>query len=675
MKIITSLFVGAAVSIVAAAVEIPDFNTWKIVKIDQRVGEGRSEAPSEDFPQGRIIFTGLPGNYAIWASTDVEAAPGQEYHLEVELRSDGVNPDAVAAFRATSTDASGKTVIVTDGGLPKAAAGMTGKRVFVLPGDKIFAGSPLVLSFYAMKLQQGSFTLTAVRLVPVKHETGHTPAEIPEGRGGIIFNEDCTEFFATRPDDEMTVEGAKAYIDRYLPNRHQIRLMMLNPAAYDNNFGGKSCPVMWEGVTFNADGSATDRFGRKIDPYRARMLARMKSMADRGINIYHLWIDHLRERGVSPWISLRMNDAHDALTPDAERIGLKRDPGNRIAPYNPDDWHDQALDYEKPEVRDFYRGIMFELMDTFDADGYELDWMRFGRNFKHGRETIGAPLLTGMMREFRARADKLEKVRGHKIRFAARVPSRPDIARRLGYDVESWAREGLIDILIPTAFLWVTDGDTPIAEWRRITGDRVLIAPAIERALNPYVVTGYQGDAAARRGFASGWFERGADMIYLFNHMSLPELFNDEVMRTAGTPATANAGSRRHPLTFADFPAIGISRRSELPAEIPNRNSRAFRIPSGPAPEAGRRAWVIAGAATAESIAAVVRLNSRELEPAELPALEFGEFIKRAAAWKIPDGVLLDDENVIEITRSSDVPLTVNWLEIYIEPARTGGEE
>ena len=679
--ILPAICLAGALAFAAPSVTIPSFDQWRINPTpDGYVGEVELLPPDQDYPQGRVVVKAVPGaeKYVASASCDVPVVAGQEYILTAEMEgSADANDDSIPAFRGTVKNAAGAEEIVNDGGLPKGAPGCCTSRAFSYAAERIAlsADGKMTLSFYVLNLKGGSFTLTGVKLVPVApaDEESHEPAELPGGKGGIVFNEDCTEFFATRPDEDMNIDGLKRYMDRYLPTGHQVRIMMLNPGAHNNNFGGTSCPVMWEGVDFDEkDGNvAIDRFGHVMDPGVVRMYRHMRTFVDNGINVYHVWIDHLRRRGVSPWISLRMNDAHDALTPDDERIDHRKDPDFRIAAYIPGDWHDQASDYEKPEVRQLYLNIMDEYMETFDADGFEVDWMRFGRLFKHGREIVCAPLLTEMMRHFRAKANEMAHRRGHPVKIAVRVPPRPDTARRLGYDVQAWADEKLFDMIVPSDFLWCTDADCPVAEWRRIVGDGVLIAPCVERTVNPYVNTGYAGDAPIRRGFAAGWFHRGADMVYLFNHMSMAPDMNNGIMRTAGAQVTAENGSRRHPLTFPDFPYIGASRTTELPATVYPGSTRAFRLPTGTPPAPGRRAWVVAGFADAAAPVVDCRLDSVRIPLAKrLPPVELADFIKLPRAWSIPDGALLPDENVIEFTNTADKPVTILWLEVFIEEAK-----
>ena len=52
-------------------------------------------------------------------------------------------------------------------------------------------------------------------------------------------------------------------------------------------------------------------------------------------------------------------------------------------------WTDRAFDYAIPAVREHHMAFVRELLARYDADGLELDWMRFGYHFKPGHEEEG----------------------------------------------------------------------------------------------------------------------------------------------------------------------------------------------------------------------------------------------------------------------------------------------
>ena len=78
----------------------------------------------------------------------------------------------------------------------------------------------------------------------------------------------------------------------------------------------------------------------------------------------------------------------------------------------------------------------------YDFDGLELDWMRFGYHCKLGYEREGLAIRNDFTAQVSRLLDGWEKKRGHKIKLGARVPSRPQTALGLGYDVATWAQRG-----------------------------------------------------------------------------------------------------------------------------------------------------------------------------------------------------------------------------------------
>ncbi len=100
---------------------------------------------------------------------------------------------------------------------------------------------------------------------------------------------------------------------------------------------------------------------------------------------------------------MRMNDVHNVDDVDnyihssfwRKHPDYWRVPGGK-------GWTDRALDYGIPEVREHAMAYVRELLERYDPDGIELDWMRFGYHFRPGKEAEGKALLTQFMREARS---------------------------------------------------------------------------------------------------------------------------------------------------------------------------------------------------------------------------------------------------------------------------------
>ncbi|MDP1589521.1 MAG: hypothetical protein Q8M07_17345, partial [Prosthecobacter sp.] len=256
----------------------------------------------------------------------------------------------------------------------------------------------------------------------------------PAAEPGIILNEDSSHFYATRSAEDMTTEGLHAFIDQYAGTK--VSHLFLNPNAMCASFKSKTREAIWE----VRDQDPPDATGQQwMD--NARLLH------EKGLDPYAVWIARAREKGISPWISMRMNDLHDVPNPKSylhNNFWLEHPEFWRVPNDTSGGYTVRALDYAHPEVREHNMDFVKELLERYDPDGLELDWMRFGWHFKDGEEAAGVAILTQFMRDVRQLSKEWGEKRGHPIQLAARVPAHPDAARGLGMDGVQWAKEGLV---------------------------------------------------------------------------------------------------------------------------------------------------------------------------------------------------------------------------------------
>lgn len=500
--------------------------------------------------------------------------------------------------------------------------------------------------------------------VPVGSRT-YQPFEKYEFSGpkyGIMHNEDCTQFFYTFKYP-ATEEGLKQYIDEcYLAPGHQIREFLLNPQAQRFGYQSRVGDSFIDALTFTDDGRVLDQ-GVELNATHTRAMKRFKTFADAGINPWMVWTRHLRERGVSPWISIRMNDMHAG--PDhSSRMNsefYKQNTDKLIAPYR-GDWAAHGLDFTHPEVRKYMLDCIQETLDLCEPDGLDLDFMRFGTAFRRGHEQRGREIMNEFIREVRRRVDALAEKSGHPVRLSVRIHSDPRDAYAFGFDPGVWAEEGLIDILAVGPFFDSSFHEIPIREWRRIVGDQVLIAASVETSAKGYPGADRIWDAGLLNGLAALYFHEGADRIYLFNH------FGNQYdnMSRVGDPDLAAAAVRRHALMYNDMPAPGRIRECHLPSVTTGWST--FRLDIGPEPAADRPVLLVLGSNTA-CPGLQVRFNGEILQKADgIPAVVFGEQIRQLEAWVIPHELLQSQGNIIEAVpeKPVDRPYRIDWVEIYI---------
>ncbi|MFN0119749.1 MAG: hypothetical protein ACKV2V_04530 [Blastocatellia bacterium] len=439
--------------------------------------------------------------------------------------------------------------------------------------------------------------------------------------GGLCLNEDNSHYFFTRAGKKLEAETVASFVDQYAGT--QVRELILSVNSMRTSYASKVWDPIWRGYDPNgpddqpllASVPAAARAGLRGWFHTAWQLHQA------GIDPYQLWLARARQKGVSGWLSMRMNDVHNV---DDERHPLhsefwRQNPQYRRVPYRFTTSVDRAFDYGHAEVRDYHFKLVRELIERYDFDGLELDWMRFGFHFRPGQEHRGLTLLTEFMTETRRLLDAAEKKRGHKIRLGARVPSRPQTALGLGYDPVTWARKKLIDMLVVTPFWASIETDMPIETWKELLrGTNVTLAAGLEVLIrtHPESKQFQMNTLETVRGAAASLLDRGADRIYLFNYMDSQTAMDGlenypALLREAGQLQTMSGKSRRHIMTFADTWAPGEPRAIPLPASAGAGRWHASRLATGPLADTDHLAVLLGidGLSEADVRASEIRVN------------------------------------------------------------------
>ena len=332
----------------------------------------------------------------------------------------------------------------------------------------------------------------------------------------LVINEDNDHYFKLS-SERMNEASLKAYVDDIC--RGAVTHFFMCPQGQRASFDSKTWEPIWKGL------DEPDTEGRTNNIW----CVNAKKLFDAGIDPYRVWIARVRERGVSPWMTMRMNDVHFCAISNYFRNTTfhKSHPEWRCVPNATNGWEELSLDYSRREVYDYHLAMAKELLDRYDIDGLELDWMRFTRHLTPGRERELSGVLTSFMRRCRAHVDEAARRRGHPILVSARVPTTYAEARSRGFDPETWAREGLIDWLITTNFYDTNDFEIDVADWTRrlaAANPRVRVFPGASDNLKkdgqgcPIPMT-----AADFSRWSGEMRRRGATGLYLFNVPYLPE--------------------------------------------------------------------------------------------------------------------------------------------------------
>ena len=454
----------------------------------------------------------------------------------------------------------------------------------------------------------------------------------------LSLNEDNSHYFFTRAGQTYTAESVASFVDQYAGT--QVRELLLSANSMRTSFASKVWDPIWKGYDpTGADDQALFASTAKESRESSRKWVHTAwKLHELGLDPYALWIGRAREKKLSPWISMRMNDLHNVDDPLSYMHSTfwREHPEFRRLPWRTIDWRDRAFDFSHPQVVEYHFKLVAEYCERYDFDGLELDWMRFGFHFRPGQEQQGNAVTREFVRRTRALLDQWEKKRGHKIALGARVPTRPQTAWAMGLDGARWAAEGLVQMLVVTPFWASIETEIPIEEWRRLIGDKVLLAAGLELLIRPYHDYKIQMNTIETvRGAAAGFLARGADRVYLFNYMdsqtAMPDSENyGKLLRECGSLATLAGKPRRHVVTYSDTWAPGEAQGSQLPKTVRAGGWATFRVYVGP-----RLRDAVLRMETAES--AEVRLNG-----AADPLVLLGEAaalipgpVGKAKEWKV----------------------------------------
>lgn len=485
-----------------------------------------------------------------------------------------------------------------------------------------------------------------------------------ELRGMLAINEDNGHFFGYKKPEEMNVGGLQAWVDQYAGGA--VTHLFLCPNAMRASFRSKSRDAIW------------DPYNGKIPDHPWPRNA--KGLHDAGIDPYKVWIARCRRKKISPWLSMRMNDVHNTEDRDnfqhstfwRKNIHLWREPNHE---------HGSGLNYAYAEVRAYQMAFVRELLERYDPDGLELDWMRFPNHLTPGKARQERGFLTEFVREVRSLTNAWSKKRGHRILLGVRAPALPDAGAGTGMDAVAWAREGLVDLIVATPFYFSTDFDIPFELWRERLQDApepVTVIGGVDSTARPWISGTPVGNTMETlRGFAASSYHRGSHGVYLFNWMDdtqwpVPTTDYKRLLRDGVGPDVAAQGARRYPVCFHDTVPEGASRNEQLPADA--RTGKTFRIHIGPKPTSGK-AWAIAGFAKRDGL--VEARFEAKLNGQRLPAVEdlkatksLGGESARAVRFVCPLDTLQAGYNELHLAQAAGSSgQQIVWLELRVEPS------
>jgi hypothetical protein len=411
-----------------------------------------------------------------------------------------------------------------------------------------------------------------------------------------------------------------------------------------------------------------------------------------------------RRRGVSPWVSIRMNDMHGEKNFEGSYFNapLLKQKAMRLqhSAYSPTMYlphYREGLNYARPEVRAFMFAQIKEVVEDYDYEGLELDWWRNPLCCEPNAAPATVEMMNAWFREVRALTERRAKQTGRPYPFGFRMPGRLAALKSIGIDVVTLCREGTLDFICPSNF-WRTSWDMPHDELRKQVGDRVAVYGVIEDGVNQLAATApalpltrdmrlISSSREMMSANAAGKLVLGADGIECYNFFCTDQFKISGVTSDYSTLRDIHRldflrGQPKH-YTFSDqgnkFVQIPFERVPQLPVVLERGWIRSFTLPmcaepSGRGLELVIQVVVSAGDPFAELPVAINGCwPQREHTRSDRLLYPCGSFTHHAPAnrgydFKFPVSLVRDGWNEVTVENGGDKTITVVALELAVRP-------
>lgn len=350
-----------------------------------------------------------------------------------------------------------------------------------------------------------------------------------------------------------------------------------------------------------------------------------------GGDVVRLFVDRCRTRGVSPFITYRINDSHHVwlkgLEWDTARFYVEH-PECRL-PNGPQNW-------AVPQVRWYKLDLIRELCENYDLDGVELDFMRHWWLFDEEETTREerVEIMTSFAQEVRDALDATAR-RGQRRYLCVRVPVFLRKHEGMGLDLRRLVTEAGVDMVNASAS-FVTHQEGDLGEIRGRVPEVALYIEMTQATGTAYVQPGDPEKADQfdyRRTCAEEFYtaaalayEQGADGVSLFNFPyyrghgkpgrgRFGEPPFHVIRRLADRDWLTNTGERYYFLTSTENDREAVA--FDLPQEFApgSTHTLTMRTLECDAGRTGRLTLRLHSLAPLPQTRWCVRLNGRDLEP------------------------------------------------------------
>ncbi len=156
----------------------------------------------------------------------------------------------------------------------------------------------------------------------------------------LIVNDENDHYFKQKAE-LMTQSDLEAYIDQFA--RTKVTHFFMCPNGQRTSYRSAVHEAIWDPVAGEMPNDV--------------WCVNAKILHDKGIDPYEVWVRRCRHQGISPWLTMRMNDVHFVTTTNYFRnttFWRTRSDLWRVPHATSGNWTDYAFDYSHQEVRDYH---------------------------------------------------------------------------------------------------------------------------------------------------------------------------------------------------------------------------------------------------------------------------------------------------------------------------------
>jgi hypothetical protein len=345
-------------------------------------------------------------------------------------------------------------------------------------------------------------------------ELRRTRHELAHRQRRVIMNNDGCDVLYFPQSEKATVAGFLAKRTTPLAGTH-VDAIAFCPTSSGFSYFTHNTKV---GTVLTRSGH---EFG--VDP-DTRNIA--QDLIDLGTDCLQAVVDFGHQHGLEVFWSMRMNDTHDAAhRPDKPYFlfpPLKAEHpewlvGDPVRQTPHGRW--SSVDYARPEIRNLAFRFIEEVCCRYDVDGVELDFFRHLCYFKS--TALGGTAsdqeraeMTELLSRVRKMTEEVGLRRGRPILAAVRVPDSVGFCRDMGFDLERWLGDGLVDLLITTCYFRLNPWEYSVELGHKYD---VPVYPCLSDSRVQGETRFHRGSAASYRGRAMQAWAAGADGLHLFN--------------------------------------------------------------------------------------------------------------------------------------------------------------